>query len=625
MIKLVLHLICLASFLLISYSTAQEDPVGDLVWRQGISSDEYTCTKETFSGFSLDSNNCNELRDDELNSEKISIHLNSDDQRQIDPGSLLYSSFTRKKEFKFEDWGSYEVIDFLGEQYFASNQGRNQDFSDEDTNLLERGLLFKVLTDIKGDFQANSGGFLPPLEEGYSIKVTDIRDNDANDGQYKEATLVLMNGDREIKGEHIQERDIDSKSIRRSTIVFNINYKGIDIPFIMIHLKDIHMDDEADWILVDGIFQLSDKPIKNIEASNKFGLLSVYDYDGSKILMKNHGGITLGKGNNKTIADNIGLRIADNDTLRFYPYKSNLDSVRSNVVDPREFSRFSWNPYRFVGFYYDMDDDVGSECLILRLTDAQDSKMRIEKNAAEYSSKPGAKKFAYRNWGNYSVIGFLGEPYFAGYCRDEPTESSIIYEKSDIKSLLNDGKLLKVLKDQSERINVSRGESILLEEGFELKIENIDIPAGNKVYATLYKDGKAIPKSDKVMSPSTDDSKAIDRTFTYEREMPGYDDNHNRIVTIAISFLNAFRDENGTEVATVDGIWQISDELKQIAENDVIDDMKVNSVNENGILLKNLKSILLDDDSQIRLLGPFFLNVSCKDDYKLYLSRRMAP
>lgn len=610
-IKPVSHLICLASFLLISYSIAQDDPVGDLVWRQGISLDAYTWTEETLSGFYLDFNNCDELRDDEMKSEQLSILLKSDEKRNIDEDCLSYSSTARENQFKFKDWGSYEVISFLGEQYFASNQGRNPDLSDEDTDLLDEGLLFKVLNDSEGDFRINLGGSLP-LEEGYRINVIDIRDNKVG--------LELTNGEKQIPA-IISENDIDSKSIRRSTVVFNKNYDGIEIPFVMIHLNKIYREREADQIFVDGIFQISEWPYKEIEVGDKFGILSVIELDGSKILMRNRGSISLGKGNNKTIAGDIYFKIADNDTLRFYPCKKNPKEIRGTVVDPRKFSQFSWNPYRFEGFYYDLDDDVGSECLSLRLTEAQDSKMRVAKNDAEYFTKPGEKKFAYRNWGNYSVIGYLGEPYFAGYCRDKLTESSIIYKKSDIKSLLSDGKLSRVLIDQRGQINVSKGESIHLEEGYELKIENVDIPAGNKVNAMLYKDGEAILQSYRVMSPSVDNAEPVKGTFTYEREMPGYDDEKKRLVTIAISFLNAFRDENGTECATVDGIWQISDELIQIAENEKKGKMKVDSVNEEGIYLKNFESILLDDDRQISLLGPFFLKVSCKDTYKLYVYR----
>ena len=65
------------------------------------------------------------------------------------------------------------------------------------------------------------------------------------------------------------------------------------------------------------------------------------------------------------IFGDVGFMVADADEIRFAPYvqRTGAYDVRGTVIDPQTTEEFTWNPYNFEGFYYDIDDDVGTETL----------------------------------------------------------------------------------------------------------------------------------------------------------------------------------------------------------------------------------------------------------------------
>ncbi len=67
----------------------------------------------------------------------------------------------------------------------------------------------------------------------------------------------------------------------------------------------------------------------------------------------------------------------------------------------------------FSGFYYDIDDNIGTEILTMNI--AGDS---LEEGSVQYRTEAEEKDFEFEEWGRYNVIGFMGEEYFAGYGSD---------------------------------------------------------------------------------------------------------------------------------------------------------------------------------------------------------------
>jgi hypothetical protein len=130
-----------------------------------------------------------------------------------------------------------------------------------------------------------------------------------------------------------------------------------------------------------------------------------------------------------------------------------------------------------------------------------------------------------------------------------------------------------------------------MEEGYELAIQSIDID-GNKVYLELHKDGEVVDS--KVISPSKDGASMTDKTYYYKKDIGDSKD----VVIIAAHFKNAFRGAD-TNLATVDGLWQLSDTPKDVSEGTEYDQLKIISkLQANGALLKisNAGSIQIENN-----------------------------
>ncbi len=79
-------------------------------------------------------------------------------------------------------------------------------------------------------------------------------------------------------------------------------------------------------------------------------------------------------------------------------------------------SIFNLTPMNFDGFYYDLDNNAGSESISIKLGNPDNRS--IKEYDLKYSTTISNIPFKHRPFGNYRVIGFMGERYFAGYADD---------------------------------------------------------------------------------------------------------------------------------------------------------------------------------------------------------------
>ena len=114
--------------------------------------------------------------------------------------------------------------------------------------------------------------------------------------------------------------------------------------------------------------------------------------------------------------------------MRFAPIvqRTGIYDVRGTVIDPSTINEFTWTPYNFEGFYYDIDDDVGTESLKAIISGGS----RIDEKNLIYTTSPQPVKFKFTDWGKYDVIGFMADKYFAGYNNQTAftDEASVINE-----------------------------------------------------------------------------------------------------------------------------------------------------------------------------------------------------
>lgn len=182
--------------------------------------------------------------------------------------------------------------------------------------------------------------------------------------------------------------------------------------------------------------------------------------------------------------------------------------------------------------------------------------------------KISTKSFEFAGWGAYMFADISGKRYFAAYL-EEPTQKMLdagesipyLWQKSIGRDLQKNGQLSEVLMDDNEERTLTSSEPLKLEEGYELAIMSIDTD-GNKVYLELSKDGQVVDA--KLIKPFPEFESIKDRTYYYKSDVG----RTKKVVQIAVYFKNAFRGGSGIDLATVGGLFQISDSPLDISGGD---------------------------------------------------------
>src|SRR5665648_1072986 len=230
---------------------------------------------------------------------------------------------------------------------------------------------------------------------------------------------------------------------------------------------------------------------------------------------------------------------------------------------------YVWNAQSFTGFYYNIDDDITTE--EIEITGMKTSRT-IKEGDIKYSTKPQSVSFEFDGWGEYDVVGFMAEKYFAGY--NINTSSKIT---SDRPSLLNDNMLSKVLRDDNEKYTLYQGDSLNLDEGYAIKINQLDLN-GNQVMLEILKDGKSVDTG--IVNPGNNP------TYAYTKDVGAVD----KLPIIVLHIESVFQ---GTETAavTIDGLFQISSEYKSVEAGDKYGLMEVSSADSDELKLESSKDI----------------------------------
>ena len=288
-------------------------------------------------------------------------------------------------------------------------------------------------------------------------------------------------------------------------------------------------------------------------------------------------------------------------------------------LDPADNS-FKWDPQNFAGFFYDIKKDLGKEELKVILTGEGEIKDKLSGDAPRgiiYKTSTQSKAFERSLWGSYNVIGFQAEKYFAGYNQGATEEdgSNIFFKASTDKNSLSSEQLQKILMDNKDDMTVTSGTPLKLGEGYELAIKSIDID-GNKVYVELSKDGAVLDS--KVISPSRTGANELDKTYYYKNPAVG---EQKKLVTIAVHFKNAFRGSD-TNLASIDGVWQISDTPTEVKADTQYGKMTIDSVDAtNGIISMNNKDnpVTLSKNKDTELMPGIRIKRADNDTLRFYI------
>jgi S-layer protein (TIGR01567 family) len=239
--------------------------------------------------------------DENISTETLTIgKLNG---RSIDSDMLVYSTKPAPVKFKNEGWGSYEVLGFMAEKYFAGYPQNTLD-NTKSVSVLSDNILSKVLID-ENDKKSLYAGSSLALENGYALKVIEVNVNgDAVHVQLEKDGKVIDDGFVSSNKDYIYESKLGATE---------------DVPMIAVHFAQIFHGTETDAVFIEGIFQISDQYIK-INNGDDFGEMEISSISDSGITMKNKDSISLSRDSIVDLMGNVKFKVADSSVLRFYPF-----------------------------------------------------------------------------------------------------------------------------------------------------------------------------------------------------------------------------------------------------------------------------------------------------------------
>ncbi|NJD52447.1 MAG: hypothetical protein FIB07_06210 [Candidatus Methanoperedens sp.] len=575
---------------------------GNRIWDGSNQNDfglTYTWTPQSFSGFYYNAK-------DDVGTENITITMDSYSSRTIGTNKLVYSTSPQEVSFAHSGWGKYQVIGFMADKYFAGYTSNTSSANTRPTttfsgmSALAQGGLHKVLIDDDTKQTIAVGGSLA-LRDGYVLKATDI------DLNARTMLLSLLKDGTEV--------DVSPLS-KDETYVYTKTIGGVEnLPLIMVRFDNVFSGQELQTAFMKGLFQISEDTTV-IRAGDQFGSMKVDSVDLSGIRMKNSGNIGLSKGTTTTVMGDLKIQVANNDSaVRFaltVDRPSNFE-VRSTVY--KDGIPLEWTPYNFginigdksFGFFYDLDDGVGSETFKLK---NKVSGRSIPADDLEYSTTPQEVKFTYNGFGKYQAIGFMADRYFAGYTSN--TLPNVITRPTtdfDGISTIANGNLNKVLIDDDTKTTIAVGSTITLQEGYVLKATDIDLQ-GRAMLLSLLKDGTEVD-----VSPLS-----AGETYIYTKTIGGTEN----LPLIMVRFENVFSG-NELQVAFLRGIFQISENPTKIEVGNKFGNMEVTGISSNSITMSNSGSIGLSKNINNALMGNIKVKVADNDALRFYFAVDVTP
>ncbi len=547
----------------------------------------YTWNPMSFSGFYYNINN-------DVGDESITITLDNYNDRNINDGDMIYSTTPDEVTFGFSDFGKYQVIGFMADKYFAGYTDNTKPPKPKESvkkiSVIGQGQLHKVLLDDDQKRTLTVGSSVT-LKEGYVIKAKDVGD--------RTMLISLLKDGGEV----------DSASLLSAgeTYVYKKRVGSVDdLPLIMVKFDSVFIGKESQMAILKGMFQISEDYAK-IENGDSFGAMEITEKSSNKIAMENKNSISLSSGNIVGIMGDLKIIVADSDDVRFALFadkKGNYD-IRGTIYPATD----EWTPMNFgqnvgkksIGFYYDIDDDIGTEKFTI---DGNITGRSISKGQLTYSTSPQEVSFNHDDFGSYSVIGFMADKYFAGY-----TENSTI--DNDAKSAIGSGQLHKVLLDDDEQRVIAVGSTLTLKDGYTLKAKEIDVGVGTgQIWVTLLKDGNEI-------DDSTIES---GENYIYSKKSGGVDD----LPIIAAHISSVFR---GKEVnaAFIKGVFQISDNYIKLDSGDDFGVMEIAKTGEDEIVMENKNSISLSSGNTVNIMGVIKFRVADRQTLRFYPYVTVTP
>ncbi len=403
----------------------------------------------------------------------------------------------------------------------------------------------------------------------------------------------------------------------------------IDVPVLVTYIDAIFAGATTDMVQLRYTWAI-DTNVIEIRTGDNFGIFTTTKADGSIIELRNSRfPVTLGKDNIVDLIGNLKLRVANIDTLRFYPIiqvsGQGIHEVRGRTANETAGPKgnldlsggiVSWQPQNFAGLFYDLNDGFGNENLTIIDSASLIGTRTILQDKLKYSTSSDNKMMnvvRYPFNGDYDAAYQAGLLEFqAGSMSSEDGKYRIIGWQGEryvvVKNNLS--KLSRLVIEQGSGVYGKKtlmvGETWDIGRGWNLTVMGIDARASpRQVWINLSKDG--ITKDDKVLLQSQIYT-YVERNFAGELNVPLFVTYVDSIFAGATSDMVQFR-----------YTWAIDTNVSEVRVGDLFGVFRVTGINSSTIELRNTDSqIALNSDSRVNLMGSMGFRVADSDTLRFY-------
>ena len=539
-----------------------------------------------FAGFYYD-------LDDGLESEYLRIYNNGKEgTNDADPlsgdkipeGGLVYYSVINMTDYEYayneteidtdgdEIRTQYPVIGLFAEEYVPLKNTTPD-------------LLAKLIQDNDDEVTLRTGTSYD-LGHGYELTAQQID---------VEGDKVWMELSKD--GEFVEDQVVDLTDKNYAIWSYEEDVAGEDdVEVLRVRVTDVFQGQVDSLAVVEGVWMIDYMNVVEIEDDDTFGELEVQTtgniegFDDQGIMMWNDNSMTLDEDDTEEIAEGLSFKTADVESggpMRFYLMKEYTEpgtyEIRGEVFEDEP---GNWTYANFAGFYYDLDDNLTSESLIIDKSGTFDqTSSKINDTELIYYANITETGFEidYNDKDTdgddirqtYPVIGLFAEAY--------------VPLKNDTPDLL-----AKLILDNDDEVTLRTGSSYSSYDigyGYELTAQQIDVE-GDKVWMELSKDGEFV--EDQVVDLTGETGSA---TWSYEEDVAGEDD----VEVLRVRVTDVFQGQVDS-LAVIEGVWMIDYmNVVEIEDDDTFGELEVQTAGNlgndvYGIMMWNDNSMTLDED-----------------------------
>ena len=583
----------------------------------GAYADTHTWNPYNFAAFYYDPDN-------DAGSEALTLYLlTGADNRIIAEDRLIYTTTPVPRTYAIVADGvadslgtvngspvtQYFIEGFLAEKYVAISTGGST--MPHGNKLAKRLVEFESSSDKK----TLSEGEAWNLGSGFTLTAGKI------DLEGDRVWLTLSKDGKELDNEVI-----DTSATGDRMYMYTADLSGVeDVVVCSCYVDAIFRGTDSNIVQLKYVF-LIDNEVLEVRTGDTYGEMEVTTASASGITLKNDGIIDLSRDGdcNIEIMDDMFFRVADSDTVRFYPCKVYTEpgdyEIRGTVVEANDSSwiypvgtpsnigtGYTWNSYNFAAFYYDPDDDLLTEQLAIEELRWYDNRT-IAEDKLVYSTTPVPQTYAIVDDGVASGLGIVSGNTVTQYFIEGWMGEKYVAISTGGSTTPHGNKLSKLLVEfeGSDKKTLLVGEAWDLGGGFTLTAQQINLE-GDRVWLSLAKDGKELD------SEVLDTGDSGDRVYMYTADLSGVED-----VVVCSCYVDAVFRGTDSNIVQLKYVFLIDNDVLVVSIGETYGDMKVTTASASGITLRNDCDIDLRRNSNVWIMQDMLFRVADNNTLRFY-------